>query len=482
MAEAQGFLSKTVIDIISQGKILIVDDDEFFRSLYSEILTLEGYDVASVASGVEAIEYVKTNTIDLVVTDLMMPDMNGQEVLERTKQHNALTDVILITGHGSIESAIAALKSGAFDYLRKPVNKDELLLSVGRCIEQKRMLEENHGLKRSLKLLEVSRTISTCLEREKLYDHSLDAVIQEISTDSGILLFREKIKSEDAFYVKSARQISPEVAKKVASLFNIWVSDNKDIKESVALYGMDDFIAGEGEFIEGVSSILIVPVKAAGEVEGFILTFNQSPVDSYSSLDLENARFIAEQISLAFENVGKYVDAQEMAYIDSLTDLYNTRYLDITLDNEIKRSMRSREPFTVLFMDLDHFKNINDVHGHLVGSKLLIEVGAILLECVREVDTVVRYGGDEFTIILVDTGHDIAYKVAERIRATIESNAFLSQEGLKLNLTASIGLATYPFHAKDKKELLDMSDRAMYYGKNRSRNTVYIAPLSDEEA
>lgn len=467
---------------MSQGKILIVDDDHFFRSLYSEILESQGYDVESATSGAEAIEYVKLNDVDLVITDLMMPDMNGQEVLERTKQYNALTDVILITGHGTIESAIAALKSGAFDYLRKPVNKDELLLSVGRCLEQKRMLEENQGLKRSLKLLEVSRTISSCLDREKLYEHSLDAVIQEIATEAGILLFREKTRSDDAFYVKASRQISPDVAGKIASLFNVWISDSKYIKEDVALYGVDDFIGGEAKFIEGMKSILLVPVKVNGDVEIFILTFNQLPLDSYSSLDIENASFIAEQSTLAFENVEKYVNAQEMAYVDSLTDLYNARYLDITLEKEIQRSMRSREPFSVLFMDLDHFKNINDVHGHLVGSKLLIEVAAILLECVREVDTVVRYGGDEYTIILVDNGHDIAFKVAERIRATIEANAFLSKEGLKLNLTASIGLATYPTHAKDKKELLDMADRAMYYGKNRSRNTVYVAPLSDEEA
>jgi len=467
---------------MSQGKILIVDDDHFFRNLYSEILSLEGYEVATASSGREAIEYVKTNAVDLVVTDLMMPDMNGQEVLERTKQHNALTDVILITGHGTIESAISALKSGAFDYLRKPVNKDELLLSVSRCIDQKRMLEENQGLKRSLKLLEVSRTISSCLDKEKLYDNSLDAIIQEISSEAGISLFREKVRSDDVFYVKAARQISPDVAEKVVSLFNIWFSNNKGIKENVALYGMDDFIAGEGKFIEGMKSLLLVPVKVEGDLEGFILTFNHSPVDSYSSLDIENAKFIAEQTTLAFGNVEKYLNAQEMAYIDSLTDLHNTRYLDITLESEIKRSMRSKVPFSVLFMDLDHFKNINDVHGHLVGSKLLIEVGAILLKCVRDVDTVVRYGGDEFTIILVDTGRDGAYKVAERIRATIEANLFLSKEGLKLKLTASIGLATFPFHAKDKKELLDMADRAMYYGKNRSRNTVYVAPLSDEEA
>ena len=467
---------------MSQGKILIVDDDQFFRSLYSEILLSQGYNVASSESGADAIEYVKLNHVDLVITDLMMPDMNGQEVLERTKQYNALTDVILITGHGTIDSAIAALKSGAFDYLRKPVNKDELLLSVGRCLEQKRMLEENQGLKRSLKLLEVSRTISSCIDREKLYEHSLDAVIQEIATDAGILLFSEKTRSDDSLYVKAVRQMSSDIAGKIASLFNIWISDAKNVKEGVAFYGMNDFIAGEAKFIEGVNSILVVPVKVKDAVEGFILAFNKAPVNSYSSLDIENIRFIAEQTTLAFENVEKYINAQEMAYVDSLTDLYNTRYLDITLENEIKRSMRSREPFSVLFMDLDHFKNINDVHGHLVGSKLLIEVAAILLECVREVDTVVRYGGDEYTIILVDTDYDIAYKVAERIRSTIEKRTFLSKDGLKLSLTASIGLATYPSHAKDKKELLDMADRAMYYGKNRSRNTVYVAPLSNEGA
>ena len=99
----------------------------------------------------------------------------------------------------------------------------------------------------------------------------------------------------------------------------------------------------------------------------------------------------------------------------------------------------------------------------------------LLLKCVREVDTVIRYGGDEYTIVLVDSNHDTAFHVAERIRATIESHSFLEDENLSLKVTASIGLATYPTHATTKRDLLDLADQAMYYGKNRSRNTVYIA-------
>ncbi|MDH3975634.1 MAG: diguanylate cyclase [Deltaproteobacteria bacterium] len=466
---------------MSPGRILIVDDDAFFRNLYAEILESDGYNVVKAASGKEAVTYLNSHEVDLVITDLIMPEIDGQEVLERTKQHNALTDVIVITGHGTIESAIAALKSGAFDYLRKPVNNDELLLTVRRCIEQKRIMEENQGLKRSLKLLEVSRTISSCLERDKLYEHTLDAVIQEITCQAGLSLFRDKNTDFESLNLKAVRHMGNEKGEMICALFNKWLKSHEGAEEAILPYDVKELAGKDQGFLSHFKSFLVVPVKIQGTVSGFLIVFSKIGKEHYNRDDIENATFIAEQSSLSFENVEKYVSAQEMAYVDSLTDLYNTRFLEIALEREVKRSSRSTIPFSVLFMDLDYFKKVNDVHGHLVGSKLLIEVGELLIECVREIDTVVRYGGDEFTIILVDTDHEIAQKVANRIRMNIEKKPFLQNEGLSLHVTASIGIATYPRHASDKKELLDMADKAMYCGKNKSRNTVYLAPLVSRE-
>ena len=139
-----------------------------------------------------------------------------------------------------------------------------------------------------------------------------------------------------------------------------------------------------------------------------------------------------------------------MAFIDSLTNLYNSKYLEMALDKELKRADRLVMPVTTLFLDLDNFKRINDTNDHLVGSKVLIETGKILLRCVREVDTVIRYGGDEYVVVLVDADYHVASRVAERIRSTIENTSFLSDEGLDIRITASIGIATYPVHTRDK--------------------------------
>jgi diguanylate cyclase (GGDEF)-like protein len=118
---------------------------------------------------------------------------------------------------------------------------------------------------------------------------------------------------------------------------------------------------------------------------------------------------------------------------------------------------------------------VNDEHGHLAGSRLLVEVGRVLRSCVREEDVVARYGGDEYVVVLVGIDSGGGLKVAERVRRAIEDHRFLAREGARVRITSSIGLASYPEHARDKREVLDLADRAMYRGKRSSRNVVYIA-------
>lgn len=169
-----------------------------------------------------------------------------------------------------------------------------------------------------------------------------------------------------------------------------------------------------------------------------------------------------------------YLAAQNESFLDELTGLHNQRYLPIVLEHEISRAKREGTPFTLLFLDIDYFKMVNDGRGHWVGSRLLVELGKVLKGQVRACDYCFRYGGDEFIVLLGNAGSDDAVRVAERIRKSIEEKTF-TVEGHNLNLTVSIGLASYPQHAQTAAGLIQIADQAMYYGKRKSRNIVFVA-------
>lgn len=170
----------------------------------------------------------------------------------------------------------------------------------------------------------------------------------------------------------------------------------------------------------------------------------------------------------------EHLDAKNLSYLDDLTSLFNQRYLPQVLSQEIDRCQRQEKKFSLLFLDVDNFKMVNDEHGHLCGSRLLVEVGQIIKTAIRSYDPLFRYGGDEFLALLVDTDKVTGEKVAERIRRAIESHEFMI-DGKRIKLTVSIGLSVFPDHAKTAQELIQLADQAMYYGKNKSRNIVYIA-------
>ncbi|MBI5643677.1 MAG: diguanylate cyclase [Deltaproteobacteria bacterium] len=460
---------------MNKGKILVVDDDAFFRVLCSDILTSGGFLVKTASTGLDAVNIIQNEPIDIVITDLIMPDMDGMEVLHQTKQHNTLIDVIVVTGHGSIETAIEALKTGAFDYIRKPLNEDEMLHTVNGCMEKKKLLEENQEMRQSLKLFEVSKAVTSTLDISKLYNMTLDALLQIVPGEAGVIVFYEDDMKK--FDIKAIRHIGLGTGEQIVEVFRNNFSRDLQGLTSISVISKPEISNGGQEVIKDFNSFLIAPILKGKNPIGFLLIMSAYGKEAYGLREIKNATFIIEHASSAFENAQKYAEAKEMAFIDSLTNLYNSKYLDNALDKELKRADRLMMPVTVLFLDLDNFKRINDQNDHLIGSRVLVEVGKILLKCVREVDTVIRYGGDEYVILLVDADYDVASRVAERIRQTIEKHMFLEDDGLNLRITASIGIATYPIHTKDKKELLKIADKAMYRAKDISRNVVYLAPV-----
>jgi diguanylate cyclase (GGDEF)-like protein len=185
--------------------------------------------------------------------------------------------------------------------------------------------------------------------------------------------------------------------------------------------------------------------------------------------------------AIALDNALRVQRAEALSVTDDLTQLYNSRYLSQVLRRETKRASRSGRPLSLLFIDLDGFKSINDTHGHLYGSRALIEAAGLIRLSARETDVVARFGGDEFALILPDTGSEGAAAVGERIRDRVNEHRFLQGDGLSIHLTVSVGVATLPDVAASTEGLIQAADEAMYHVKEHGKNGIYIAESGNEE-
>jgi len=189
--------------------------------------------------------------------------------------------------------------------------------------------------------------------------------------------------------------------------------------------------------------------------------------------DREKVTILAQQFGLALQRIRLYEDVEKLAMTDSLTDVHTRRYVMQRLEEEKRRSESRKMPFSFLMIDVDRFKNINDRYGHLTGDQVLREVSRIIRENIREIDICGRYGGEEFCVVLPDTGSEGAFYVAERIRSAVEKVA-ISVYDAKIKVTVSIGTAAFPQDGKDLEEILDKADWAMYRAKKNGRNAVYV--------
>jgi len=222
-------------------------------------------------------------------------------------------------------------------------------------------------------------------------------------------------------------------------------------------------------------SALAVPLLSRGKTLGVIELINGAIDPPFTEDDLRVVSCIADFAAIAIENARNFRRIQELTLTDEHTGLYNTRHLRALLDKEVARALRFKHPLTLLFIDLDHFKQVNDNHGHLVGSAVLREVGQLLLSSIRTVDSAFRYGGDEFAVLLVETGPDNARVVGQRIVDRFRAHVFQAERELALNLTCSVGLATFPDHAQSAVSLIEAADREMYRVKATGRNGLLAA-------
>lgn len=225
--------------------------------------------------------------------------------------------------------------------------------------------------------------------------------------------------------------------------------------------------------IEAGRRVIALPLISGERVIGVLEAIREEKgIHSFRKSDAALLEALAAPIGSSLANSARIADAERLSQTDDLTKLHNARYLRQYLSNEIRRARRYGSSVSALFFDLDDFKRVNDAHGHLVGSHVLMEMAAVILSSVRDTDSVARYGGDEFVVILPETPLQPAALVAERIRTTIERHAFTGGRRLRLMLTASFGVAVFPQHASSPQQLIACADSAMYEAKAASKNCV----------
>jgi diguanylate cyclase (GGDEF)-like protein len=222
-------------------------------------------------------------------------------------------------------------------------------------------------------------------------------------------------------------------------------------------------------------SIICVPMTIGGRVVGVIELINRMEEMGFTDLDMRALETLAEYGAIAIQNAALFNRVQRLVITDDHTSLYNTRHLYDTLDREISLARLHGHEISMVFFDLDHFKQVNDAHGHLCGSKVLREIGTLLQQQEGEGVIPFRYGGDEFIVLLPGSSKEDGVAFAQKLRGLIKAAAFLVEEGLDLHITASFGVASYPRDAQDKVGLLRFADTAMYRVKESTRDAVAAA-------
>jgi diguanylate cyclase (GGDEF)-like protein len=221
-----------------------------------------------------------------------------------------------------------------------------------------------------------------------------------------------------------------------------------------------------------------LPLESRGVIVGALVAVDRvasAREPRFERATLNVVKTAMDAAAIALDNAVRMQRAEALSVTDDLTQLYNSRYLAQVLRRETKRATRSGRPLSLLFIDLDGFKSINDKHGHLFGSRALVEAASVIRASARETDIVARFGGDEFALVLPDTGTDGAFFVGERIREKIAAWVFLQSIGLNISLTVSVGVATLPDVASSAEQLIQAADEAMYAVKDGGKNGIRVA-------
>ncbi len=327
---------------------------------------------------------------------------------------------------------------------------------------------------------ELGKALTSSLQLDQVLRTIMEKIDEFLRPDNWSLLLLDEAKQELYFElaVGKASQALKDVRIQLGQGIAGWVAQHgevvivPDTTKDTRFFGKVD----EKTKME-TRSIVAVPVKFRDTCLGVIELINCVGVEGFDPRDLKLLEALSDFAAIALENARHVKRIHELTIKDDCTSLYNARHMGFILDTEIYRSQRYNYEFSIVFIDLDHFKQVNDTYGHLVGSRLLAEIGESLKTNCRLIDFAFRYGGDEFVILLPQTSKDNAINVARRLHRLIRETVWLKDEGLNIHITPSVGMAAYPIDSKTKEGLLHLADESMYLVKNTDRDSVAAANM-----
>ena len=328
-------------------------------------------------------------------------------------------------------------------------------------------------LSRSDTLASVIRDVNASLDPERVADAIVERASEWLPAPAWV------VYAVDAAGVRTfgARGLTATLEAPAASVAQ-WI-----LKHGEVCTAMD--VAEDSRFgTSGTAAVIGFPLECRGRTVGALVGLDRTPSSRAPKFAASTEAALLRALepgAIALDNALRVARAEALSVTDDLTQLYNSRYLSQVLRRETKRASRSGRPLSLLFIDLDGFKSVNDTHGHLCGSRALVEAAGLIRISARETDVVARFGGDEFALILPDTGSEGAAAVGERIRDRVAAHTFLQGDGLDIHLTVSVGVATLPDVAASTEGLIQAADEAMYHVKDRGKDGIYIAGSGSEE-
>jgi two-component system cell cycle response regulator len=479
----------------SRPRILVADDDETLLHTLTWILGDKGYEVIPVRGGENLLRHVQNERPDLLMLDIMMPKVDGLQILGELKRDARWKDlpVLMISSMPPEEATVKSLGLGASDFIAKPFRVRELLARVEVHLRHVRALEEARQEARvrteeaaaQAEMVDILHEITDALQADEIY-HILArrvATVLKISRCSLVLanpgdeVGTVVVTADNPMIRNLEIRLSryPEIRKALEMQTPVLVSDihtdplYEEVREQWRRDGIRVLIR----------SVIAVPFGLPNKKGGvfFLRTMDQD--SALGQADLEFAKSVIDTAVNALEKAYVLQTAQSdkeryqvLATTDPLTGCLNRRALIESLEAEFGRVRRYDVALSILLIDVDRFKSINDTHGHLAGDQVLKQLGELLRREVRTVDVVARYGGEEFVIVLPETAPDGALTFAERVRVKVQDYRF-TDERQSLSATVSIGVASIPpLEVASSEELIARADAALYRAKNEGRNLV----------
>ncbi|MEQ9638983.1 MAG: PleD family two-component system response regulator [Alphaproteobacteria bacterium] len=451
------------------ARVLVVDDVLPNVKLLEAKLTGEYFDVVSAMNGPEALESVERDNPDIVLLDVMMPGMDGFEVCRRMKE-NAKTEhipVVMVTALSDTADRVKGLESGADDFLTKPVNDMSLFARVRSLVRLKQMMDE-------LRLREQTGSTFGVTPTEAETDNGPGKIlVVEDREIYGRNLMKALEEDHDAQIVTGADE-ALDVARGV-ELELIIVSLTLRNTDALRLCSQ----LRSAEETRQIPQLVLVddgPQDMHRLVKALELGVNDYLIRPIDRNELR-ARTRTQLRRKRYEDRlrANYHMSMAMAVTDPLTGLYNRRYMMAHLESAMQRYTREGKPLALMILDIDHFKNVNDTHGHGAGDEVLREFAGRIVRGIRGIDLAARLGGEEFVVVMPETDLEVAGHVADRLRKSIAQPAIHSEAaGQDLSITCSIGVAETISGSPDIADLLERADRSLYAAKNGGRDRVVL--------